>query len=59
MVSHAENVEYVGRSIALKIIHVAFDVCVCSLTEESCILHDGFIVIPEMMFNEVAKEKLC
>lgn len=32
---------------------------VCVLTEESCILHDGLIVIPEMMFNEVAKEKLC
>lgn len=55
MVFHAENVEYVGRSIRLKIIHVTFNVCVCFPTEESWILDDGFFVISEMMLNGVAK----
>ena len=39
----------------LKIIHVAFNVCMRFPTEESWILDDGFIVISEMMLNGVAK----
>lgn len=55
MVFHTENVEYVGRSIMLKIIHFSFNVCVCFPTEDIWILGDGFIVISEMMLNEAAK----
>lgn len=53
---HAANVEYVGRSTALKIIYVAFNVSVCAFpTEESWILDDDFIVISETMLDGVAK----